>query len=72
MQPAKSMAEVEERMAAVRKAYHDQFELVHSPKGFRAQHKVTGLSYQAHDITHAREQTLKDSHHEKRTRTAGR
>ena len=50
MQPANTMAEVAERVEAARKAYHDQFELVHNPKGFRAQHKVTGQSYQAHDI----------------------
>lgn len=62
---AQSMADVAKQVEARRKAYHDQFELVHSPKGFRAQHKVTGLSYQAHDLTHAREQTLKDSHHDR-------
>ena len=50
MKPAESISEVEQRAGATRKAYHDQFELVHSPKGFRAQHKATGQSYQAHDI----------------------
>ena len=30
--------------------YHAQFELVKGPLGYRARHKVTGKSYQAHDI----------------------
>jgi len=65
MQP-KSMAEVATQMAERRAAYNAQFELVQTPLGFRAQHKVSGLSYQAHDISLSREQTLKDSHHDSR------
>lgn len=35
---------------AVKAAYHAQFELVKEPLGYRARHKVTGQSYQAHDL----------------------
>lgn len=31
-------------------AYHAQFELIKETQGYRARHKVTGQSYQAHDI----------------------
>ena len=41
----------EQQQAVKQAAYHDQFELVKTPLGFRAQHKVTGQSYQQHDIS---------------------
>jgi hypothetical protein len=42
--------ELSEHEKAVRAAYHAQFELVRTPLGFQALHKVTGQSYQAHDV----------------------
>lgn len=45
---------IEEQLEADRKKvladYHARFELVKEPLGYRARHKVTGQSYQAHDI----------------------
>jgi hypothetical protein len=41
--------------AQKQKEYNDQFELVVTPEGYRARHKITGQSYQAYDISRATE-----------------
>lgn len=42
--------ELEDHFKAVKAAYHAQFELIRTPLGYQARHKVTHQGYQAHDI----------------------
>ena len=42
--------ELDEKLKAALAAYHAKFELIRTPLGYQARHKVTGQSYQAHDI----------------------
>lgn len=54
MQDSKPIEEfLADHFKAVKAAYHDQFELVRTPQGYQARHKVTGQSYQAHSAAAA-------------------
>jgi hypothetical protein len=50
-----NQSDIDAILAQKQKEYHDQFELVVTPEGYQARHKITGQSYQAHDLTFASE-----------------
>jgi hypothetical protein len=50
-----NQSDIDAILAQKQKEYHDQFELVVTPEGYRARHKITGQSYQAYDISCAQQ-----------------